>query len=237
MLARQPKTLALVALGPSKDKYVHLVEAVGDRHALFDETWTVNSFGSVIRADLVFHMDDVRIQEARAEHNPKIKNLLKWLKNPGCRVVTSRPHKDYPSLEAFPLEKVLNEFKAPYFTSTPAYALAYAILEGFTEIYLFGLDYSYPGYAEVEKGRSCVEYWIGRAVERGIKVNIPPESSLMDRKLEAPLYGYDTLDLGFSVTEGKVKIDFVPKAESEIPSGAEMERRYDHTGELADVER
>ena len=73
--------LAIVALGPSWHDYVHLTEAAGGRHAIFDQTWVINSFGNVLDHDMVWHMDDIRVQEARAAAgNVKIANMLAWLK-------------------------------------------------------------------------------------------------------------------------------------------------------------
>jgi hypothetical protein len=63
----------------------------------------INAMGSVIQSDLVFHMDDVRIQERRAAADPEgmVAGLLEWLKTYQGRVMTGRGHPDYPHSRNF----------------------------------------------------------------------------------------------------------------------------------------
>ena len=111
--------------------------------------------------------------------------MLRWIKTSPVPVVTSRTHPDYPALVEFPLEDVLNHFGHEYFNSTAAYAVAFAVhtlaaLEGERQISLFGMDFTYPNTHQAEKGRACVEFWVGHAQARGIKVNLPTSTSLLD---------------------------------------------------------
>lgn len=62
-----------------------------------------------------------------------------------------------------------------YLTSSPAYMLAQAIIEGATEIALYGCDMAVDD-AEYFWQRPCVEAWVGVAIGRGIKVTIPDAS-------------------------------------------------------------
>jgi hypothetical protein len=57
---------------------------------------------------------------------------------------------------------VLNHPDA-YFNSTAAYAVAYAIHMGVKKISVFGMDFTYPNAHDAEKGRACVEFWLGIA--------------------------------------------------------------------------
>lgn len=224
-----PRRLAIVALGPSSLQYVVGVESAGDKAALFDEVWTVNTYASLLKADIVFHMDDIRVQMARAEKNPKIANLVNYLRTHQGRVITSRLHPDFPCLEAFPLQEALQEFRSTYFNNTVAYAMAYAILrrKAGDEITLFGCDYHYQGSSHLEAGRACLEYWIGRAVERGLVINIANSSSLMDVN-QPMLYGYDTLDVAYRFDEnGKCEVRMTEKENLRLDPD-EIERRYDH---------
>ena len=61
------RSVAIVAMGPSHRSYTGLASIYGDRCRLVDETWAINAMGTVIQHDLLFHMDDCRIQEARAK--------------------------------------------------------------------------------------------------------------------------------------------------------------------------
>ena len=190
----------------------------------------------MLRCDRVFHMDDVRIQEARAAANPNgnIAAMVRWLKRHPGPVYTSVPHPDYPGLVAYPLEDVLNRRHdsnggAPYFNSTAAYAIAYAVHIGVKHLSLFGLDYTLPNSHQAEQGRACCEFWLGIAAARGIGISIPADSSLMDGCADPRdrLYGYDCVDVHLLGQEdGRVKVELTPRAD--IPTAAEVEARYDH---------
>ena len=186
--------------------------------------------------DLVFHMDDVRIQEIRAEAKPdsNIAAMLKWIRTSPVPVVTSRRHPGYPATVDFPLEDVLNHFGHEYFNNTAAYAVAFAIHIEAKEISVFGMDYTYPNVHDAEKGRACVEYWLGQAHARGIKLNLPKTTSMMDAcyERESRLYGYDTVDVKFDVQpDGGLKLQFTPR--ETLPTAAEIERNYDHSAPIA----
>jgi SAM-dependent methyltransferase len=231
------KRIAILGLGPSVAQYLDLTKRQGGRSKLFDEVWTINALGDVFACDLIFHMDDVRIQEIRAAANPagNIAAMLPWLKKSPVPVVTSRAHPDYPALVEFPLEDVLNHFGHEYFNSTAAYAIAFAIHIGAAQISLFGMDFTYPNRHDAEKGRACVEYWLGQARARGIKLFMPRESTLMDAYAgrASRLYGYDTVDVKFCMQpDGSVKLDFVPK--EALPTAEEIERNYDHSAPIAE---
>src|SRR5690606_9119830 len=169
--------------------------------------------GDVYPCHRVFHMDDVRIQERRAALKPDgaIANMLKWMRTHPGPIYTSRAHPDYPGLVEYPLEDVLNDIGYGYLNNTTAYAVAYAIHLKATKISLFGVDFTYPQAHQAEKGRGSVEFMLGIAAARGIKIAIPHESSLLDACEEQKLYGYDTVDVGLSYEDGRVKVTFLPK--------------------------
>lgn len=230
-LDRVPGSVAILGLGPSVTQYLEIAKRAGGRHV--DEVWGINALGDVFACDRVFHMDDVRIQESRAAENPdgNIAAMLRWLKRHPGPVYTSRGHRDFPGLVEFPLTDVVNAFGQVYFNSTAAYAVALAVYLGVKRIEIYGFDFTYPNAHHAEKGRACVEFWLGIAVSRGIDVKVPHVSTLMDAcEPESRLYGFDTLDVAFEKTDsGLVCVSFSPKAEAAIPTAAEIERRYDHT--------
>src|SRR5262245_44793023 len=83
--------IALLGMGPSADAYARHAAGAGDRLKVFDEVWTVNAFGSVFSADRLFHMDDIRIQQIRADAgNTQIANLLEYLQRARGPIYTSR---------------------------------------------------------------------------------------------------------------------------------------------------
>jgi hypothetical protein len=226
------KHIAILGLGPSLDQYLELTKRLGSRK-VFDAVWAINQLGDVLACDLIFHMDDVRIQELRAAAAPggTIAAMLAWLKTSPVPVMTSRTHPDYPALQAYPLEAVLNHLGHCYFNSTAAYAIAYAIHTGATIVSVFGMDYSYPNVAQAEKGRACAEFWLGFALARGVKLNLPGTTTLMDSNLpmKMKMYGYDTLAATFDVQDGVLKLGLTPI--DTLPTAAEIEAAYDHKAE------
>lgn len=230
------KHIAILGLGPSLDQYMEQTKRAGGRSRFCDETWAINALGDVFACDLVFHMDDVRIQEIRAEAAPQsnIAAMLRWLKTSKTPVVTSRPHAGYPATVAYPIEDVLNHLGHDYFNSTAAYAVAYAIHVGATKVSLFGMDFTYPNVHDAEKGRACVEFWIGQAQARGIEIALPQTTTLLDAcyPRASRLYGYDTLDVEFCVQEdGYLKLKFAEK--EDLPTAEQIEASYDHSAPIA----
>lgn len=225
-----PAHVAILGLGPSLNEYLEITKRFGGRKAFADETWTINALGDVFVCDRVFHMDDVRVQEIRAQAAPKsnIAKMLEWIRTHPGPIYTSRKHPDYPGLVEFPLEAVINKLSwGPYFNSTAAYAVAYAIFIGVKRMSLFGMDFTYPNAHHAEKGRACVEFWVGQAMARGIEVRFPKRTSLLDAC--APdgerVYGYDCVDVTFKRTKRGTRVSYKEKAP---PTAEQVEAAYDH---------
>lgn len=222
--------VAILGLGPSVRQFLEITKRWGGRRAYCDEVWGINALGDVFACDRVFHMDDVRIQQVRAAANPasNIAQMLAWLKEHPGPVITSRAHPDFPGLVEFPLSDVLTEFPKAYFNSTAAYAVAYAIHMGASKISCFGMDFTYPDAHDAEKGRACVEFWLGMAAARGIEIALPRTTSLMDamNPQDQRFYGYDTLDLEFKRVGERVEVTRTERAT--LPTAEEIEAAYDH---------
>lgn len=226
-----PDHITILGLGPSLAQYMAIARGLGGRSAYSDEVWAINGLGNVFQCDRIFHMDDVRIQEIRAEAAPdsNIANMLKWMKTHPGPIVTSRAHPDYPGLVEFPLEAVINDLGFAYLNNTAAYALAYAIHLGVKKISLFGCDFTYPNAHDAEKGRACVEFWLGFAKARGIEIATAQTSSLIDACVpwDEKLYGYDTVKVSVRKDGDVYAVDFVER--ETLPTAAEIEARYDHS--------
>jgi hypothetical protein len=226
--------IVIIGLGPSAEAYVDHVKRLGSRQAFADEVWAINGMGSVLDCDMVFHMDDVRIQEIRAAAKPasNIANMLKWLRITKIPVMTSFKHPDYPSLVEFPLEDVVNFLGRGYFNGTGAYAVAYALFKGAKKISLFGCDFTYPDAHKAEKGRACMEFWLGFAAARGVEIALPANTSMMDAlddqdETDIPSYGYDAVKISCARDEtGRMKLTFTPR--DRLPTAEEIEGAYDH---------
>lgn len=227
----QPEHVVILGLGPSLESYVDLVKRMGSRSAFADEVWGLNAVGDVILCDRIFHMDDVRVQEARAELRPKsnIANMLGWMRTyPGPIYTSQIPNRSaYRGLVEYPLEEVISKTGFAYFNGTCAYAVAFAIYLGVKKISLFGCDFTYPNAHHAEKGRACVEFWLGIASAKGIEIGLAPNTTLMDaiESDQAKFYGYDAVTVDLQEVDGAAKVTFTPR---DIPTAEEIEKRYDH---------
>jgi hypothetical protein len=222
-----PKTIALVAMGKSAGTYINMCSTKGDRRLLADETWAINAMGGVIKHDLLFHMDDCKIQESRAVRQPdgNVAGILRWLRN-HPRFITSKAYDDYPGAIEFPLQDVMNAVGVSYFNNTVAYAIAYAMYLGVGKISLFGVDFSYENDHKAERGRGCVEFLLGMAAARGIEVEVGGDSTLLDANVDPKnrFYGYDANDIELKYTDAGVEVLQTPR--EVLPTAEEIEKRY-----------
>ena len=129
----------------------------------------------------------------------------------------------YPGLVPFPLKEVLEEVGAVYLNNTVSYAIALAISIGVKQISLFGVDFTYPDAHISEKGRACCEFLLGLAAARGVNVQVPTTSTLMDANEHIHFYGYDAWELKIMAQGGRVTISKTPKP---LPTVEEIEERY-----------
>jgi len=153
------------------------------------EVWTFNVGAKLYQHDLSFNMRDLTIPANMAGPGVSFLDVYKDGTKP---VVTSRYVKEIANCYEYPWQLVFETFNDYYFASGPAYAIAFAILcqeeykkqsGKYGTLRLYGLDFNYPGKTEYEAGRCCVEYWIGRAKDRGISLLLPTVTSLMDQNL------------------------------------------------------
>jgi len=224
-----PSSVAIVAMGMSASTYVRLASNRGGRQKVSSEVWAINSMGNVIKHDLLFHMDDCKIQEARAEREPdgNVAGMLDWLKE-HPRFITSRKYPEYPGATEFPLQDVINNLGSTYFNNTVAYAVAYAIYIGVQRISIYGADYSYAQMHKAESGRGCVEFLLGIAAARGIHIEVAQDSTLLDACIpdNQRFYGYDAVDIKLDNTDKGMKVEMSQR--DKLPTAEEIEKRYNH---------
>lgn len=199
-----PRTVAIVAMGPSHKDYMADCLAKSGRFQVADETWAINAMGGIIEHDRLFLMDNPAYFARAARDAPHLEGYKDWLhKHPGP-IYTNRLDPAFPGSVLYPLEEVLNCVGFAYFNGTVAYALAYAIHLKIPCIKLYGMDYTQGG-AVAESGRACVEYWIAVACARGIKVVLSPSTTLCDHNKNRPLYGYCVQPV-IELVDGKYKV-------------------------------
>lgn len=89
----------------------------------------------------------------------------------------------------YPLDEVLALGYRRYFTSTFAYQVALAILLGYEEIGLYGVELGHGTPRERVVEKAGLEYWLGIAEGRGIRVTLPSQATGL--LYHPPLYGRD----------------------------------------------
>jgi hypothetical protein len=159
------------------------------------------SRGTVARADYLLQLHKPVVWRSTQNRNdPK---YYEWLKNNhNTTVFMIEQFDDVPMSRRFPLEEIKQEFKGAewYFTTTVAYAIAYAIYAGYKRIEIYGVEMETN--TEYAHQRPCVAYWCGVAYGRGIEVDFHSASFY-----KSPLYGYEgDITIPISTFEERVKV-------------------------------
>lgn len=145
-----------------------------------------------IRPDMLFILDilDEKPQVVSGQDNLGV--VIQRINSLGVPLVAPYRYEEIPLSQAFPIEECVKEFGQPYFSNTIAYMIAYALLKGVKEIEFYGVNQA--GSHEYAEEKGGVEYWIGIAVGRGVKVTINGKDSQLlmykGRYGRGLLYGY-----------------------------------------------
>lgn len=113
---------------------------------------------------------------------------LEVLKTFTCPIITWIPHPDLPQSEAYPEAEVMdlvrkgtpNGNPEAYFNNSISWMIAYAMVRGYKEIGIYGVDMALDAItnAEYAHQRPSCEYFIAAARFSGMTVHIPEESDL-----------------------------------------------------------
>ena len=142
-----------------------------------DPSWEIWAFSSrnweyprVTRWFELHAIEDLRSQLTEPRKGRRtFADYMRYLKGLRCPLYMQERHPEFPTSVAFPLKDALDAF-GRCFTSTASYMVALAILEGAGVIGLWGINPTSRSYAYQ---RSTLEYLLGRAVKRGIEVQLP----------------------------------------------------------------
>jgi hypothetical protein len=138
-----------------------------------------------------FHMHDLRdLKKAKMTESSTKLLANHCLEHPEMPFYTVKHCKEYPNALLYPIEEVIDYFKlpVPYFTSGPEYMIAWAIKEGFEEINFYGLNMTVSKeYIDQKPG---MEFWIGIALGKGIKINLQHKQTSLLKTRDGLLYGY-----------------------------------------------
>lgn len=181
------KKVNILAMGSSRVDFevLQLMEQRPD--ILVDaELWGINYMGAIKKLDRIIHVDPVHPYLGHAPVKDMCDNALK----DGIPFYTSHPHPMYINHVVYPFDHVVRTLGTHYLNGSVAMAVALAIAEGYTDIGLFGADFSYPNAHVSESGRANVEYLMGLATSRGIRFVVAQSSTLMDAHCRQQPYGF-----------------------------------------------
>lgn len=164
--------------GVLKVAVVGLASATHDEAPWDDPSWEKWGLpwdaGYWARCSRLFEMHDLRLLESEASKRGA--HYLDLLRGVWVPLYMQESYESIPSAQRYPFEDVARTLGKPYWNSSIAYAMALAIHEGASEIGVYGVqmdatdEYSYQRYN--------MEWLIGLAEGRGIKVHIPDQSPL-----------------------------------------------------------
>lgn len=163
-MARGNKRVTLLGFGPS----IKQAECVG-------EVWSLNDCYQVFpeqlmkRVTRIFEMHSFEKREKMLTKDGQLHfDCLDGLGHNGHRIIMQTPHPNICNSEAYPLSEVRKAYPPGFFTGTPSYMIAMAILEGYTEIRVYGFDQC--DWEHVLQRNSWI-WWCGIAVGQGIALS------------------------------------------------------------------
>lgn len=187
-----PEKVCLVGLGASAlDFMQHMVAQ--ELKLEFDQIWTLNMGCRIFRHDVLWVMDDLRMQ---AKNYPFYGQFLARHDRP---IITSQDYPEFPMSVRYPIEKVVDAVGDDLFTNTVCYVIAFAMVGGVKDLTLYGCDFFYPNIDVREEGGGNASYFLGLARHFGMDFHIPQASTLLssylaregnDGHLHRTLYGY-----------------------------------------------
>lgn len=147
-----------------------------------DESWDIWAFSSrawryprITRWFEIHAMTDLRQQLAsRKRGRRRFRTYMQFLRRLDCPVYMMREHPRIPNSVRFPKDELVEEF-GRCFTSTAAYLIALAIVEGYEEIGLWGIDVRRKEY---RRQRPALRYLLSLARQQGIEIYVPRRSAL-----------------------------------------------------------
>lgn len=154
------------------------------------ETWGINDLCLFRSVDKVFDMHDFKPRYKPDDLNNPVTKIVNHVTRYNIPIITLDKYDFLPTSISFPLSKVREQFGTDYFSCTMSYMMAYAILEDVTEISMYGINMRTNDEYMYQK--PALEYWIGYARGKGIKVNIKSPKSYLMCTPDGLLYGYLT---------------------------------------------
>lgn len=114
-----------------------------------------------------------------------VNDYVKGLLTLKCPIYMQRHWPEIPNSVPYPLAEVKRRF-GNYLTNTVSIEICLALMEGFKEIGIWGVDMAVG--SEWQNQRPSCEYFIGLAEGMGVKVIIPDEADLLKTRF---IYGFE----------------------------------------------
>lgn len=157
-------------------------------HPADAEVWVVNGPRTPPRWDRFFQLHG--LDHLEHKHGSGFVDWLALIRPPK-RLYMSEAHGIIPAAERLPIERIKLE-AGDYLTSSFPIVIAFAVMEGATEIILDGVMWS-GGPAQWGAGEGwavpCVEYHLGRAYGLGVGFRYPPGCGLFAHR--EFVYGFE----------------------------------------------
>ena len=159
------------------------------------EVWGLNELHKYVpRWDRWFeiHDDETLGVSKRDLSEGEMKRHLDWLsrdhgKGKPIYMLPQFCNGRFPNAVPLPLDALIKRFgRGRYYTSSIAYMLALAIMDGYKWIGMYGIDLA--SEEEYRHQRPCAEYYTGVADGMGITVEIAPTSAICK---SGHLYGFE----------------------------------------------
>ena len=175
------QTVCIVGMSHSGLDWLH------DGHAVGCEVWGLNRGGQIFGPDTMARFTRWFQIHPFGGMMGRYQSLeyLEWLKVCPIPLYMEVAIPTIPASLTYPFDEVVAAVGSNYFaTNTIGYMLGLAILEGFKEIRLYGINMG-DGDLGDRYARPSIEFLLGLAAGRGAKVWVPEESALLKGNLYA----------------------------------------------------
>jgi hypothetical protein len=153
-----------------------------------ENCWGINNIIFERSVDIHFDMHhEGRMKPHQIERREKVIRRAKELDIPvyACDSIPDTTYIRYP------IESVIREFRTGYFSNGICYMIALAVMNGVKELNFYGVNHTrLKMLDEYTLQKPGVDYWLGVALGRGVKLNIHGAHSEIGKTFDNRAYGY-----------------------------------------------
>ena len=150
--------------------------------------WGITGVVYTMRCDAIFDIHDPVFMTPEGNNMFRARVAIcesQGIPHYSCRKLES------PASRAYPLKEIVEHFDCDLFTSTVDYTLAMAIYQNPKQINLYGINCVKPLTIEYQHQKPSIQYWIGIAQGRGIKVTVNGDHTEVMKTHNGTIYGYN----------------------------------------------